>query len=99
MSGGRDRSRLTDILTGAEAGDLDGDDDVMVRIAWLRAEAAGRVAPDWEEGFTGMLDYAERKGWLDEERHAVRAHIEWASNPESAGDPESASNQESAGDR
>jgi hypothetical protein len=75
--GARDRSRLGDAFTGAGAGALDGD-DVLVDVAWLRAAAtAGGVGPDWDQGFTAMLDYAERKGWTDAGRRAVRAHVEW----------------------
>jgi len=74
--GARDRSRLGAALTAAGAGDLDGD-EVLVRTDWLRAEAAGRAGPEWEQGFTAMLDYAERKGWTDASRRAVRAHVEW----------------------
>ena len=74
--GVRDRSRLDDALTGAGVGELDGD-DALVRVAWVRASAAGRSGPGWEEGFSAMLDYAERKGWTDASRAAVRAHVEW----------------------
>lgn len=75
--GARDRSRLGAALTEVGAGDLDGD-DALVRSAWLRAQAAGRTGPDWDHGFTAMLDYAERKGWTDASRAAVRAHVEWS---------------------
>ena len=74
--GAPDRTRLGAALTGAGAGGLDGD-DALVRTAWLRAQASGRTAPDWEQGFTAMLDYAERKGWTDAARATVRAHVEW----------------------
>ena len=74
--GAQDRSRLGGALTEAGAGDLDGD-EALVRVSWLRAAAAGRVGPDWEQGLSSMLDYAERKGWTDASRQAVRAHVEW----------------------
>ena len=81
--GARDRSRLGAALSGAGAGALDGD-DALVEVAWLRAAAAaGRAGAgsaeraDWEQGFTAMLDYAERKGWTGPDRRAVRAHVEW----------------------
>ncbi|HVM65849.1 MAG TPA: hypothetical protein VMU14_13375 [Acidimicrobiales bacterium] len=74
--GAPDRSRLGAALTAAGAGELDGD-DVLVAVAWLRAAAVGRVAAEWDEGFTAMLDYAERKGWTDASRRTVRAHVEW----------------------
>ena len=74
--GVRDRSRLGDALTGAGAGELVGD-DALVHVAWVRASSAGRTGPDWEAGFSAMLDYAERKGWTDDSHAAVRAHVEW----------------------
>jgi hypothetical protein len=75
--GARDRSRLGDALAAAGAGALDGE-DARVTVAWLRGAAAtGRVGPDWERGFTAMLGHAERKGWTDAAREAVRAHVEW----------------------
>jgi hypothetical protein len=75
--GARDRSRLGAALTGAGAGSLDGD-DALVDVAWLRAAAAaGGVGADWQQGFTAMLDYAERKGWTGAGRGTVRAHVEW----------------------
>jgi hypothetical protein len=78
--GARDRSRLGAALSGAGAGALDGD-DALVDVAWLRAAAgAGRVGgdgADWQQGFTAMLEYAERKGWTGPDRLAVRAHVEW----------------------
>jgi hypothetical protein len=71
-----DRSRLSAALTSAGAGELDGD-EVLVSVAWLRQEARGRAGAEWDQGFAGMLDYAERKGWTDASRRAVRAHVEW----------------------
>ena len=49
--------------------------------AWVRTDAlrrlAGRVAtPEWEDGFTAMLDYARSRGWVDDEHGAVRGHVE-----------------------
>ena len=43
--------------------------DVIEQLAGDRATQA-----DWQQGFKRMLDYAESKGWLDE--NGVQAHIE-----------------------
>lgn len=48
--------------------------------AWVAPDAVRRLAPksnqrDWDKNFKGMLDYAERKGWMNSDG-AVRAHIE-----------------------
>ena len=32
----------------------------------------------WENGFNQMLDYATSKGWTENNRELIRAHIEWA---------------------
>lgn len=66
---------FTEALAAHGIGEPDGD-DVLVRVAAVRALAAGRVGPDWEDGFAGMLAYAGRKGWLSADGSAVRAHVE-----------------------
>jgi len=54
------------------------EDEVFVPIADLRGFAAGLgVQPGWYEKFDGMLGYAAKHGWVDDEGKAVRAHIEW----------------------
>jgi hypothetical protein len=49
--------------------------------AWVRTDALRRLAgavatPEWEEGFAAMLDYARRRGWVDDEQDAVCGHVE-----------------------
>ena len=66
---------FTAALAAHGVGEPDGD-DVLVRIAAVRELATGRVGPEWEDGFAGMLAYAERKGWLSPDGTAVRAHVE-----------------------
>lgn len=29
----------------------------------------------WESGFTGMLGYAESKGWMSEDGQSIKAHL------------------------
>lgn len=53
------------------AGQLAGD-HVQVSTSWLRAQAPDE---EWLEGLAAMLDYAASKGWTDEERTWVRAHV------------------------
>lgn len=50
--------------------------------AWINADAVRRMAgdaatPQWEDGFTAMLDYAKTKGWLDDGGD-IQAHVEWS---------------------
>ena len=49
---------------------------LMVPLDTVRQMAAGRVSPNWEQNFDSMIAYAERKGWLSDDRTRVRAHLE-----------------------
>jgi hypothetical protein len=60
---------------------LPGDDHVLIEVDAVRRLAAGRVGPDWESEFAGMLAYAARKGWLDESGTRVQAHVERTEPP------------------
>ena len=51
--------------------------------AWIEIDALRRLAgdeatPEWEESLGKMVDYARSKGWVDDERGTVRAHVERA---------------------
>jgi len=37
------------------------------------------VAQDqsWQQGFGAMIEKAKPHGWIDEQRNAIKAHIEW----------------------
>ena len=58
---------------GAAAAAPDG--GFLVAVAWVRAQAAGRTAGDWDERFARMLGYAQSKGWLSQDGEAVTAHV------------------------
>jgi len=60
-----------------EAGTAEGapEGHVWVDVAWVRAQAEGRVPEGWAEEFDGMLAYATKKGWLDAESRAIQAHV------------------------
>lgn len=54
--------------------------------AWIwahavRALAGDRVGDDWNDRFSGMLEYAAGKGWIRSEGPddtiEIRAHVEW----------------------
>ena len=49
---------------------------VMVAVDAVRRLADGRVGPTWPDELAKMIDYAAGKGWTDEDRTHVRAHIE-----------------------
>ena len=68
---------LADNLGAAGSSDGAGEDHVWIDIAWVRAAASGRVATGWASEFDGMIGYAASKGWLNEAKSAIRAHVEW----------------------
>lgn len=53
-----------------------GEEHAWVSTAWLIG-AAGRVSPEWRQGFDAMLAFAASKGWVREEPPAIRAHVVW----------------------
>jgi hypothetical protein len=59
-------------LGAAGLGRVDGD-HVWLEVSALRA--AGDRTGDWGARFDGMLGYARRQGWTNEELTRVRAHI------------------------
>lgn len=65
------------VLESKGVGWLNNSQGAWIRITSLRQLAQGRVQPDWLERFEGMLSYAERKGWLSDNREAVSGHCEW----------------------
>ena len=50
--------------------------------AWV-SEKALREWPEvkqdasWQAALTGMIDKAKPHGWIDEQRAAIKAHVEW----------------------
>jgi hypothetical protein len=68
---------LRAVLTREGVGDIVSGDDahLLVRVDALRRLAAGRVEPDWDTKFDGMLGYAKRKGWLSDDGTSVQAHL------------------------
>ena len=78
-----DERGLSAALSEAGIGRAADTGDALVPAAVLRGLAVEAAAQDgyelddgWDEGFTGMLDYAGNKGWIDDDG-AVRAHVEW----------------------
>jgi hypothetical protein len=50
--------------------------------AWI-SQAALRARPEvaqntaWQKSFDAMIEKARPHGWIDEQRHAIKAHVEW----------------------
>ena len=51
-------------------------DHVWLSIDRLHALGEKHGGADWRDGCDQMLAYAETRGWLDEERCFVQAHVE-----------------------
>jgi hypothetical protein len=51
--------------------------------AWI-SEMALRHWPEvaenaaWQQSFSAMMEKAKPHGWIDDERKAIKAHVEWA---------------------
>ena len=60
------------IGNGAEAA---GDAHVWVSIEWITRNVEGEVPSNWEEDFSGMVQYATSKGWVNESETHLKAHI------------------------
>jgi len=44
-----------------------------------RPEVAGDAA--WQSNLGAMIDKAKPHGWIDEQKKAIKAHIEWTEKP------------------
>jgi hypothetical protein len=76
VRGSGDLEALDRALLGAAVGRIDAG-EALVEVTAVRALASGYVDERWEEDFTAMLDLARGKGWLTDDGHAIRAHVEW----------------------
>jgi hypothetical protein len=74
VGAGCSEEAVTDWLTAADAGHRIGD-DVAVSLHWLQQHTATRT-PEWQADFQRMLDYASTRGWMDDARTVVTAHVE-----------------------
>jgi hypothetical protein len=73
-----ERNRLDDIRR-----DLAGEAELVdAETAWIFAEPLRRrsgVIDDatWQQNFSAMIEKARPHGWIDDERRAIKAHVEW----------------------
>ena len=76
VEGGREQ---LDAVTQAIAGKAELPD---AETAWISQDALRQwpgVDHDaaWQENFSAMIEKARPHGWIDDERKAIKAHIEW----------------------
>ena len=76
VEGSHDEAAIGRAFEAAGLGRFESLERAHVSVALVRRLAAGRVGPDWEQAFAGMLAYAAGKGWLDEAAQTVQAHCE-----------------------
>ena len=69
-------AKLAPALAGVATVDREG--HAWVSEDWLRKQDS---AAPWQDGLTAMIDVAKKYGWVDEQKKAVRAHIEYPSEP------------------
>jgi hypothetical protein len=73
-----DRSRL-DAVRSALAGkaELPDAETAWIDQAMLR-QWPGTVQDEaWQQNFSAMIEKARPHGWIDDQRNAIKAHIEW----------------------
>lgn len=63
------------VMVSAAAELTTADGYAFVPVDWLRAQAAGRVGPDWPDRFAEMLAFAASRGWMSEDGSQVRGHL------------------------
>lgn len=73
-----DSSRL-DAVRSALAGkaELPDAETAWISQAALRQWAGVEHDAAWQENFSAMIERARPHGWIDDQRSAIKAHIEW----------------------
>lgn len=78
-SQGLTRKQCDSVLRDRGVGEVTPDNyQVLVLTDAVRRLAARHVADGWGTKFEAMLDYADTKGWLSDDRSAVLVHVEGA---------------------
>jgi hypothetical protein len=55
-------------------------DHAWISIDWLRERSAARAGAAASASFDGMIEFARKQNWLNEQGTSVRSHVEWASD-------------------
>src|SRR5436309_382337 len=65
----------------ALAGVADISDKDTAWVFWAALRGRPEIASDtaWQQSFDAMMEKAKPHGWIDEQRKAIKAHVEWAS--------------------
>lgn len=73
VKGSDDPVRLASAVDSLGIGQLI-DDEILVRCEWLRSNADDGSA-NWTAGFTEMVAFAQRHGWLSADGLSIKAHV------------------------
>ena len=52
------------------------DENVLIATQLPPSLPGAPTTPEWREGYQAMVDYAAKKGWIDQASNAIRAHVE-----------------------
>jgi len=75
-----DRSRLEDSRRAlAGKAELPAAETAWIFEATLRRWPGVERDTAWQENFSAMIEKARPHGWIDDQRRAIKAHIEWVS--------------------
>ncbi|MBG01465.1 MAG: hypothetical protein CL470_04265 [Acidimicrobiaceae bacterium] len=72
-SSGNDEDYITAVL-GNEA-KAAGDSHVWVSIEWISQNVSVNNLSSWSKQFSGMVQYASGKGWVNDSETHLKAHI------------------------
>lgn len=75
MSSAGSADSVAALLARAGIGRAADGDEVFVDVEAVRTLAGAARDAAWDEQFAGMLAYAGSKGWLDDAKASIRAHI------------------------
>jgi len=72
----RGGSTIEDLAATMGEGTWTDGDHLWIAEAAIRHWLSSRTDEAWDEGFSGMFDYARSKGWTDVAGTHLRAHVE-----------------------
>lgn len=52
------------------------DENALIRAQLPPSLPGAPTSAEWRAGYQAMIDYAAKKGWIDQATNAVRAHVE-----------------------
>lgn len=71
------RYQIDETLRSCDGGRLASDSQALLDLKALHTRArAVAQAPDWEQRWQAMVNYAREKGWLTPDGQELRAHLE-----------------------